>query len=140
MTNRSTSNSAIKAPVASPDRRRSRGSYLLAALAHLGAEFAIDHFGKTLGPLIHEGHALLDRHRFGRQKLLAERRSVERHQVLQLLLGECLGVDSGHAIADFLLATGELLRDDDLNFVEILLVVEIGLQQLVLGLMDEVRN
>src|SRR6478609_9394141 len=67
ITNRSTSNSAIVTQPGSiltrflhanrhPLRSKTLWkSYLLAAFAHLGAEFAIDGFGKSLRPLIHIG-------------------------------------------------------------------------------------
>src|SRR6185312_7560144 len=128
ITNRSTSNSAM----VSPDRVWSHRSDLLAALAHLGAEIGIDLFGKPLRPLGHVSHALLNRLRLGRQQFLPQRRFVEGHQILQFLLGELARVDLCHPLADFLLATGQLLGHDHRNLVQILLIVEIGLQQLVL--------
>src|SRR5580692_4673016 len=75
ITKRSTSNSAISAPT----KDQINSSHLLAALAHLGAEFAADLIGKSLGPLVHIGHAHLDRLGLGRQQLLAQRRLVEHH-------------------------------------------------------------
>src|ERR1700710_1461810 len=70
MTNRSTSNSAISAPI----EIRLPWSNLLAALAHLGAELAVDHFGKTIRPLLHIGDAALNCLGLGREQSLAERR------------------------------------------------------------------
>src|SRR5207237_4518513 len=97
-----------------PARSRfSFGSDILAALLHLGAELAVDGFGKGLRPLVHVGHAELDGARLAREQLLAERRLVEGDEILQLLLGELVGVDLRHAFADFLLAAGEILGDDD---------------------------
>src|SRR5580692_10708189 len=55
MTNRSTSNSAISAPIESDclgDR--------LAALFHLFVKCAVHHRGKPLRPLVHVGHAELN--------------------------------------------------------------------------------
>src|SRR5882757_7308034 len=46
----------------------------LAALAHLGAEFGIDHLGELLRPLVHVDHAGLDRLWLAGQKFLPERR------------------------------------------------------------------
>ena len=43
-------------------------------LLHLGAELAVDDFGKRLRPLVHIGHAELDRARLRHKQLLAERR------------------------------------------------------------------
>ena len=70
-----------------------------------------------------------------RQQLLAERRLVEGDEVLQFLLGKLVGVDVRHAVADFLFAAGKLLRDDHGDLVEILLVVQVVLQQRILGLL-----
>src|SRR5258706_3157115 len=134
MTNRSTSNSAIQAPL----KAGVCGSYLLAAFAHLGPEFAIDDFAKLLRPLVHKGHAELNCPRLGGEQFLPKRRFVERDQVLQFLLGELVGIDRRHPLADFLLAASKLLRDDDGYFVEVLLIVEVALHQLILGLLDEV--
>src|SRR6476659_7788045 len=79
ITNRSTSNSAISVPDRSlfltrflhanrhPLRLKTRSDFL-AALAHLGAEFAVDRFGETRCPLIHIGHAELDCPRLRRQQ------------------------------------------------------------------------
>src|SRR3954464_5772089 len=111
MTNRSTSNSAIGEP------QRSDSTCVvildfLAALLHLGAELAVDGFGKLLRPLIHVGHAELDGPGLVPQDLLAERRLVEGDQILQLLLGELVGVDLCHAVADFLLAASEILGNN----------------------------
>src|SRR6185312_2813381 len=78
----------------------------LAALLHLVAEISHDHFGKGLRPLVHVDHAGLDGLRLLRQHLLAERRLVERREVLQFLLGEIVGVDLRHLLADLLLAAG----------------------------------
>src|SRR6266568_365968 len=136
MTNRSTSNSAIANP--RPNNRMGSGSDFLAALLHLGAELAVDGLGKDLRPLVHIGHAELDCPGFGRQQLLAERRLVEGDEVLQLLLGELVGIDLGHAVANFLFAAGEVLGNDHGDLVEILLIVEVALQQRVLGLLDEI--
>src|SRR3954471_2077243 len=127
MTNRSTSNSAIAV-----------SSDLLAALAHLGAEFAVDRFAESLRPLVHVGHAELDRLWLRSQQFLAERRLVERHQVLQFLLGELAGINVCHSVADFLLPAAKLLIDDHRNFIEILLIVQIALHQLILGLLHNV--
>src|SRR6202035_3569878 len=74
----------------------------LAALLHFRAEFTGDRLAQRLRPLIHELHAGLDRFRLLLLQLLAERRLVERGQVFQLLLGEIVGVDLGHLLADFL--------------------------------------
>src|SRR5512138_1419549 len=110
MTNRSTSNSAmVRVPIWSSD--------ILTALLHLGAELAVDDFGKLLRPLVHIGHAELDGAGFVREQLLAERRLVEGHEVLQLLLGELVGVDLRHALADFLFAAGKTLGNDHGNLV-----------------------
>src|SRR6266576_710449 len=130
MTNRSTLNSAMvtlpgfyfdaffSREPASTSLEIQWKSYLLAALAHLGAEFAIHGFGKNLRPLIHIGHAELNCPWLGGDQFLAERRLVERDQVLQLLLGKLVGVDLRHPLPDFLLAPGKLLGDDNGNFVE----------------------
>src|ERR1700738_3683541 len=56
MTNRSTSNSAIF----HLDLSLRQSSDLLAPLAHFGAELAVDHLGKVLGPAVHIGHAELN--------------------------------------------------------------------------------
>src|SRR6266550_5228048 len=79
ITNRSTSNSAISTPnISSPGSKSlsltrflhaNRGPLrsktlrlnLLAAFAHLGAELGVDRFGKVLRPLVHIGHAELNR-------------------------------------------------------------------------------
>ena len=45
-------------------------------------------------------------------QLLAQRRLVERDEILQFLLGELAGIDLRHAFADFVFAAGELLGDD----------------------------
>src|SRR3954467_2098070 len=87
-------------------------SNFLAALLHLGAELAVDGFGKGLRPLVHVGHAELDGAGLAREQLLAERRLVEGDEILQLLLGELVSVDLRHALADFLLAAGEILGND----------------------------
>src|SRR3954451_13139442 len=107
MTNRSTSNSAIFASI----EISFAGSDFLAAFAHLGAEFTIDGFGKSLRPLVHIGHAELNSPRLGREQLLAKRRLVERDKVLQLLLGKLVGVNLRHPFPDFFLATRKLLGD-----------------------------
>src|SRR6185369_11501644 len=135
MTKRSTSNSAISTP---PEV--AFGSDILAALLHLGAELAVDGFGKGLRPLVHVGHAELDGAGLTREQLLAERRLVEGDEILQFLLGELVGVDLRHAVADFLFAAGEILGHDLGDLVEILLIVQIALQQHVLGLLDEIGN
>src|SRR5215213_9565982 len=107
ITNRSTSNSAM----ASSEWRMANGksncdalsiryslfaisllSDLLAALAHLGAEFAVDDFGELLRPIVHIGEAEIDGRGFGGQKLLAQGRLVEGGEVPQFLLGKRLGV------------------------------------------------
>src|SRR6266478_3016915 len=153
MTNRSTSNSAMvtlpgfyfltrflhanRHPLRSKTLWK---SYLLAALAHLGAEFTVDGFGKNLRPLVHKGHAELNCPRLGGEQFLPQRRFVERDQVLQFLLGELVGIDRRHPLADFLLAASKLLRDDDGYFVEVLLIVEVALHQLILGLLDDVGD
>src|SRR5665213_192166 len=137
ITNRSTSHSAISAP---PRKISSRGSNLLAALAHLGAEFTVDHFGKTLGPLVHVTHAGLDGFRLRRQQLLAERRFVERHQILQFLFSEHAGINFRHALADFLFAAGKFLGDDHRNLAEIFLIIEVALYQRFLGPLDNIGN
>src|SRR4051812_33559998 len=87
MTNRSTSKSAISAPAA-PAR-----SDVLAALFHLGPELFVDGLGEHLCPLVHVGHAELDRARLNGEQFRAERGLVEGDEVLQLLLGELVGVD-----------------------------------------------
>ena len=115
-------------------------SDLLAALAHLGAEFTVDGFGEILRPAVHVGHAELNGAGLARQQLLAERRLVEGDEVLQFLLGKLVGVDVRHAVADFLFAAGKLLRDDHGDFVEILLVVQVGAQQRILGLLHDIGN
>src|SRR5258705_11720747 len=102
-------------------------SYLLAAFAHLGAEFAIDGFGKNLRPLIHIGHAELNCPWLGGEQFLAERRLVEGDEVLQLLFGKLVGVDLRHPLAAFLLAAGNPLGVDEANFVAILLMVSFAL-------------
>src|SRR6202171_5026403 len=108
MTNRSTSNSAISTPTALRFwvrfARQICPSDFLAALAHLGAKLTVDDLGKTLRPLVHIGHAGLNCPGLARQQLLAERRLVKRDQGHQLLLGKFVGIDLGHAFADFLLA------------------------------------
>src|SRR6266404_7299943 len=96
-------------------------SYLLAAFAHLGPEFAIDDFAKLLCPLVHKGHAELNCPRLGGEQFLPQWRFVERDQVFQFLLGELVGVDRRHSLADFLFAVSKLLRDDHGYFVEVLL-------------------
>src|SRR6267142_415672 len=161
MTNRSTSNSAMVTQNATSlltrflhaNRHPSRikfgtgpcsktlcKSNLLAAFAHLGAEFTVDGFGKNLRPLIHIGHAELNCPWLGGEQFLAERRLVEGDQVLQLLFGKLVGVDLRHPLADFLLAAGKLLGDDDGNLVEILLIVEVALHQLILGPLNDVGD
>src|SRR5713101_5951024 len=152
MTNRSTSNSAMvtlpglyfdafsSREPASTSLENALESYLLAAFAHFGAEFTVDGFAKNLRPLIHIGHAELNCPWLGGEQFLAERRLVERDQVLQLLFGELVGVDLRHPLADFLLAAGKLLGDDDGNLVEILLVVEVALHQLIPGLLNDVGD
>src|SRR5713101_9257796 len=144
MTNRSTSNSAISTPSeigffgSDFHFRFAHQIYtsdFLAALAHLGAELTVDDLGKALRPLVHIGHAELYRPGLARQQLLAERRLVKRDQLLQLLLGKFVGVDFCHALADFLLATGQALGNNHSDFIEILLVVEVVLQQNLLGLL-----
>src|SRR5258706_7146176 len=136
MTNRSTSNSAIQAPL----KAGVCGSYLLAAFAHLGPEFAIDDFAKLLCPLVHKGHAELNCPRLGGEQFLPQWRFVERDQVFQFLLGELVGVDRRHPLADFLFAASKLLRDDGGYFVEVLLIVEVALHQLIPGLLDDVGD
>src|ERR1700754_4977241 len=91
MTKRSTSNSAISSSSCFPFR-----SDVLAAFLHLGAELAVDDLGKLLRPLVHIGHAELDRPRLAGEQLLAERRLVEGDEVLQFLLGELVGIDLCH--------------------------------------------
>src|SRR3981189_895454 len=146
MTNRSTSNSAMATPLYSPSPRslrrgaKNERSGFLAALPHLATERGVDGFGKHLRPLVHIGHRELDGARFAREQFLAERRLVERHQILQFLLGEFVGIDLCHALADFLFAAGQVLGDDDGDLVEVFLIVEVGLQQRVLGLLDDVGN
>src|SRR6266851_1525807 len=153
MTNRSTSNSAMvtlpgfyfltrflhanRPPLRSKTLWK---SYFLAAFAHLGAELGVDGFGKLLRPLIHIGHAGLNCLGLGREQLLAERRFVKRDEVLQLLLGKLAGVNFRHALPDFLLATGKALGDDYGDFIEVLLIVEVSLQQRFLGLMNDVGH
>src|SRR6187551_52413 len=90
MTNRSTSYSAIVSPARNhrPGSKASRtGSWIrsdfLAALLHLGAELAVDDRGKILRPLVHIGHAELERTGLGHQQFGAERRFVEGHELLQ---------------------------------------------------------
>src|SRR3954447_14894838 len=111
ITNRSTSKSAIGLP----GRGRGR-SDLLAALFHLGAELLVARLGKNHPPLLPIGHAELDCPGLGREQLLAERRLVERGQILQLLLGKLVGIDLGHALADLLLSAGKVFRDDYRDF------------------------
>src|SRR5215471_14939825 len=135
ITNRSTSNSAIPTSTEFVP-----GSDLLAALAHLGTKLAVDDFGELLRPLVHIGHAELDGAGLVGEQLLPKRRLVERHQVLQLLLGKFVGIDLRHALTDLLLAAGEILRHDHRNLVEVLLVIEVRLKQRVLGLLDDIRN
>src|ERR1700712_4966913 len=108
MTNRSPSKSAI----CSPGRSQFRSDFL-AAFFHLGAELIVDRLGENLRPLVHIGHAELDCPRLRRKQLLAERRFVKRHQILQVLFGELIGVDLGPVFGDFLLAAGEGLHNDD---------------------------
>src|SRR3954454_23832743 len=88
MTNRSTSKSAIGSP-----GTRSGRSEILAALFHLDAELFVDRLGKNLPPLVHIGHAELDRPGLVHEQLLTERRLVKRDQVFQLLLGKLVGID-----------------------------------------------
>src|SRR3984893_10150562 len=129
MTNRSTSNSAISTPTEIGFLGQIYPSDFLAALAHLGAKLTVDDLGKTLRPLVHIGHAELYSPRLAGQQLLAERRFVKRDQVFQLLLGKFVGVDFCHAFADFLFAAGKALGNNHSDFIEILLVVEVVLQQ-----------
>src|SRR6266850_740195 len=144
MTNRSTSNSAISTPpeIVSPDQTSLSNFQLdfLAALAHLGAELGVHRFGKDLRPLVHIGHAELNGPGLVREQLLTERRLVERHQVLEFLFGKLVGVNLRHAIADFLFAACQGFGDNDSNFIEILLIVEVVLQQRILGLLDDIGN
>src|SRR6266849_9415595 len=153
MTNRSTSNSAMvtlpgfyfltrflranRYPIRSKTLWK---SYLLAAFAHLGAEFAIDGFGKDLRPLIHIGHAELNCPWLGGEQFLAERRFVERDQVLQFLFGKLVGIDLRHSLPDIGLTARKLLGDDDGNLIEILLIVEVALHQLIPGLLNDVGD
>src|ERR1700730_13819868 len=158
MTNRSTSNSVISTPNISPPgsknllltrfldanrdplRSKTLSSDLLAAFAHLGAELGVDDFGETLRPLVHIGHRKLNCLGLGGPKFLAERRFVEGHEVLQFLLGKLAGIDLRHALADLLLAAGEALGDNDGDLVEVFLIVQISLQQRILGMRDDVGN
>ena len=57
----------------------------------------------------------------------AERRFVEGHEILQFLLGEVVGVDLGHLLADLLLTAGQLLATDHRDLLRVLLVVQIVL-------------
>src|SRR5689334_3344227 len=132
ITNRSTSKSAIS----SSTRSLSLSPLdLLAALAHLGAELSGDKIGEFRRPLVHRHHAHLDGLRLGRKQLRSERRLVEGDEILDLLVGELVAVGLRHLLADLLLLAGEGLRDDHRDLVEVLLVVEIGLEQRLLGLL-----
>src|SRR5512138_3430209 len=114
MTNRSTSNSAmVRVPIWSSD--------ILTALLHLGAELAVDGFGKLLRPLVHIGHAELDGARFAGEQLLPERGLVKGDEIFQLLLGELVGIDLRHAVTDLLFTARQILGDDLGDLVEILL-------------------
>src|SRR3569833_2257105 len=143
MTNRSTSKSAISSldfadlDLLSFFRPQSD---LLAALAHLGAELGIDGLCENLRPLLHIGHAHLNRTGLAGKELLAERGLVEGDEILDLLLGELVAVDLGHALADLLLLAREGLSDDNRDLVEILLIVQIALDQRVLGLLHNARH
>src|SRR5438067_482667 len=97
----------------------------LAALLHFGAEHAVDGFAEVRRPLLHIGHAELDRPGLGRKQFLAERGFVEGDEVLQFLLGKLVGVDLRHAVADLLLAAGEVFRDDGSDLGEVLLIIEV---------------
>src|SRR5215475_2047181 len=95
MTNRSTSNSAIF----HLDPIWKQSLDLLAPLAHFGAELAVHGLGKVLGPLVHIGHAELNRPGFAGEQFRAQRRLVEGDEVDQFLLGELVAVDLRHALA-----------------------------------------
>src|SRR5262249_33648474 len=136
MTKRSTSYSAMAAP---PFLREARSDRLV-ALLHFLAERLVHDTRKRQRPLVHVGHAELNGARLGRQQFLAQRRLVEGDEILQLLLGELVGVDLRHAFADLLFAAGEILGDDHRHLADILLVVEVLLDQRVLGLLDDVGN
>src|ERR1700732_4857896 len=115
--------------------RKRYESKILAALFHLGAELSIDHLGKATRPLVHIGDAELNGLWLRHEQLLTERRFVKSDEVLQLLLGELVGVELGHAFPDFLLTAGKILGDDHRDLVEILLVVEKFLRKGSLGLL-----
>src|SRR3954454_21068292 len=100
ITKRSTSYSAM----AAPPLFRQPPSDRLVALLHLVAEFLVHGARKLQRPLVHIAHAKLDRPRLGHQQLLSQRGLVEGHEILQLLLGEFVGIDLRHAVADLLLA------------------------------------
>src|SRR3954470_19987219 len=89
ITNRSTSNSAISSSTCSVVDQLD----LLAALAHLGAELRGHGVGEIRGPLVHGGHAHLDRLGLGRKQLLADRRLVEGDEIRDLLIGKLVAVD-----------------------------------------------
>src|ERR1700754_3310372 len=85
MTKRSTSYSAM---AAMPLRRVLALGDRLTALLHFILEGVVDLHAEFLRPLPHPAHAHLDGLRLVFQQLLAERRLVEGHEILQLLLGE----------------------------------------------------
>src|SRR4051812_29072631 len=113
MTNRSVSKSAMMV--------RGAALKIMALLLHLGAE-AVHHFLADARPplLLHEIEGLIENPRFALLHLLAERRLVERNQILQLGFGERRRVVFAGLVDDLGAARRELIAQLVRDIVEVL--------------------
>src|SRR5262249_41357502 len=121
-------------PITKRSTSLSAMSHIVSALLHLRAHFVDDLFGKFIRPFAGQIHAFVRRLWFFGDDLLAERRLVERQNLLQLRFGEMARVGAG-CIVYKLTGAGAVLFDQVIgDFVQILAPHEVGLHEEVAGL------